>query len=88
MIKQRFRRGVLPISIALVLLLAWTPTAAAQEQTERVRKNSVYAEVFGSSAIGLTLNYERKLTPRLKVRLGGGVSSREFDTQDAESASC
>jgi hypothetical protein len=79
MIRRQFRLGVLHAPLALVLLLAWAPSAAAQGSPPRERKNSAYAEVLGAS-LGTSINYERMLTSRFNVRIGGGFA---FDDSNA-----
>ena len=71
MIREPFRRRAFLPAVAFALALAWTPAAAAQDAPPRERTNSVYGELFGSS-LGLSVNYERMLTPRLSARVGGG----------------
>lgn len=71
MVREQFRRGVLPASVAF-LLFTWTPWAAAQPQPAQQRPNSVYVE-WGGSGYWLTLNYERMLSSKINVRVGGGA---------------
>ena len=76
-ITRQFRRRFLSASLALGLVAAWTPAAAAQDQTTPERKNSVYLEMGGSS-YWATVNYERMLSSRINVRVGGGAIPGDF----------
>jgi len=77
MIRQQFRRGAFPASLAFVLLLALTPAAAAQPRPAQQRPNSIYLEM-GGSGYWATLNYERMLSSKINVRVGGGVIPGDF----------
>lgn len=71
-IRQRFPRSAFLVSLALSIGLARTHAAAAQERPPQERPNSVYLEL-GGSGVGATVNYERMLSSRFNVRLGGGA---------------
>ncbi len=77
MMRRQFGPGALPVSLALFLLIGWTPRAAAQDPPARERKNSVYLEL-GGSGYWATLNYERMLSSKINVRVGGGVIPGDF----------
>lgn len=75
-IRQFGRRGLWAL-LALGLHPAWTPAAAAQDQPPPERKNNVYLEMGGSS-YWATVNYERMLSSRISVRVGGGAIPGDF----------
>jgi len=70
-IARQFARGALSALLAFAFVLGWTPWAAAQQPPARERKNLVYGELIGAGA-GATINYERMVTSRISLRVGGG----------------
>ena len=69
------RNRILPSCATLLLVVAAAP-AYAQEVVPPARDNAVYVELLGNGGL-YSVNYERALTPALRVRVGAGAWTAE-----------
>jgi len=72
-------------SCATLLLVLTAAPAYAQESPSTARPNAVYFELFGNGGL-FSINYERALTPRVRVRAGAAAWTTESFWSDAETS--
>lgn len=71
------------LACSTTLLLAISPPIHAQDATAPVRANAVYLELLGNGGL-FSINYERPITPAVRVRVGAGSWTAESFWSDAE----
>jgi hypothetical protein len=78
---MKYPLGILACSTTLLLALA--TQIHAQHATGRARGNAVYFELLGNGGL-FSINYERAMTPSLRLRLGGATWTAQSFWSDAE----
>ncbi len=79
---SRLLSRILPYC-ATVLLVVTASAAYAQDTAPPARHNTVYVELLGNGGL-YSLNYERALTPALRVRAGAAAWRTQSFWSDAE----
>ncbi len=79
---NRLLNRILPCCATFLLIVAARP-AYGQDTAPPARDNAVYVELLGNGGL-YSVNYERKLIPALRVRLGAGGWTTDSFWSDAE----
>jgi hypothetical protein len=79
---HRLLKRILPCCATFLLVAAATP-AHGQDTAPPARAHAAYVELLGNGGL-YSVNYERALTPALRVRLGAGAWTSESFWSDAQ----
>lgn len=71
------------LASSTTLLLAMAPPIHGQEAAARARGNAVYFELLGNGGL-FSINYERAITPSLRLRVGAAAWTAQSFWSDAE----
>ena len=82
-VSARLRAGRIAVSVIPQVAADTVIAPAAAEAAPRARANAVYVELLGNGGV-YSVNYERALTPAVRVRVGAASWTTESVWSDAE----